>query len=663
VKGTHVAPATSTAIPCVLVAVSFDPIHHSETDTGHKTSAGSWSVMTTRRRGATWTVVRHLTSHDLGPVEAWDLICAAGSLGGRPYLVCDSPADVLTLLGFWSRVSDGTVSLRLRYSEYTDAAGKKHNRRPHPLVLSRIPEVVGWEVNGREYRCVGYRNHLPVPLTEAAALAGIDPPSPADGNQQPTGHADQPARWQVAALTAVYHRLMGRWSASGWGRWQDTIGAAAWSMWRTTISKGDLLEHASPSALACESAAIYGGRAEVYYYGPAGADWQSIPMSTDDGGGLWPGLGERLYRVDVRSMYASILRDEVFPARLLHRLRCRSVSALAGAMRGIQVLATVRVRLASPSLPYRDTDGYCQYPTGEWVTTLTHPELRAALARDEVLAVYECWGYAAGRPFSAFARTLLAARAAAVADGDGVHGLYVKLLANALGGKLGATRRGWVSEPDRVCRREWGEWAEVDGDTGQMQRLRGIAGLRQRHVTSPDRRPGLAACYAWLTAYGRTRLSDLMRTAGPGTVLACDTDGFVVTSRGRAALTAAGRLGGVSPGDLREDGEVRAYQARTPKHYLADGRWTLAGVRGDYGPVGNRRVRHHVSVNPVRSGIAPGSADLPTATSVLRLDSIPLSGVPGIDGWLISPVVRDGALSQPPDATTRRDGTKSYYGN
>lgn len=92
--------------------------------------------------------------------------------------------------------------------------------------------------------------------------------------------------------------------------------------------------------------------------------------------------------------------------------------------------------------------------------------------------------------------------------------------------------------------------------------------------------------------------------------------------------------------------EIRAFSGRTPKHYSANGRWTLAGARGDYGIIDRERVRCYLSCNPVRAGQRPDGRGLHTAISTLQIDAIPLSGTPGLDGWLIPPRLEGGAIVQ-----------------
>ena len=189
----------------------------------------------------------------------------------------------------------------------------------------------------------------------------------------------------------------------------------------------------------------------------------------------------------------------------------------------------------------------------------------------------------------------------------------------------------------------------MSAEDGPRQSLRGVAGIRQRHIDRRDRPGGLAACFAHLTAYGRCLLDGYMETAGRDTVLWCDTDGMMVAATGVDRLRAAGLIRVDEPGYLRVEGEVECFSARTPKHYCTGDAWVLSGTRDDYGPVDDGVVRCYQSANPVRAAVNPDGLGLLTRARTLRLDSIPLSGTPGRDGWLIPPEVRGGRMVQPTD--------------
>jgi hypothetical protein len=263
-----------------------------------------------------------------------------------------------------------------------------------------------------------------------------------------------------------------------------------------------------------------------------------------------------------------------------------------------------------------------------------------------VVEVLSAWSYQPGTPFREFARRTIEIRDKCRADDDKIGESMCKAMANALGGRLARTFRGWTSQPDKPCYERWGEWCEADSLTGDPIRCRGIAGVRQVHVTRDERQPGLAACYAHLTAYGRVRLDRVIRAAGPGSVLHCDTDGLFVTDTGLAAIRSAGIPVDGSAGHLRVIEEVKSFAGRTPKHFRHSGRWILSGIRGDMSPVGGHSMKSYVSANPVRSGVEPTAPVVPTHAHVYRLDQIPLSGVPGPDGWIVHPTVENGKVRQ-----------------
>lgn len=645
----YLRPVLRTTAPHVLAAVAFDPVDGESTGSGYHTSAGSWSVRVARRRGRGWRPVPAATRIGTDAAAVWSALATAAGGSGRVYVVTPVASDTVTLLDLWGRVESGLCSLRLAASEYTDAAGKKHQRRPHPLVLSGVPDVIGWHSQCREFRAVSSGNHLPFAHDELARLIGHPPCEDARRHGRPAGHTDPDSSWTTSLLLAAYQRVIGWWIDAGAGRWSDTLGSMGWQWWRTTVTPRTVLVHDVPGALAQEGAAVRAGRAQLFWFGSAGRDDPKDGDTPAPDPARPQHLDVRCWKIDIRSMYVHLMATRQFPTILSGRLRCGSVQQLEEACRTVLVLATVRVRVATPSLPYSSIEKGVVYPVGEWTTTLATPELVAALSRGEVTEVYEVWSYRPGRPFQEFAESLLTIRTKAIASGDTLSGKLSKQIGNALSGRLAAHGRGWRTEPDRVCRRQWGAWSEIDADTGETARLRGVCGVRQRLVVRPERPGGLTACYAHLTSYGRVRLAGIMAMAGRREVLWCDTDGLIVTAAGLAEIRAGGERMDASPGELRVESEVCGFTGRTPRHYHASGLWTLAGTRDDFGIVDRQSVRAYQSANPVRRGATPHAAGLPCTSHVYRVDSIPLSGVPGADGWLIPPVVIDGRLVQPTD--------------
>jgi hypothetical protein len=561
-------------------------------------------------------------------------------------MVTRCASDVLTLSGFWDRVERGEVSLRLESDTYKDKGGVTRRRRPHPLILSGSPDVIGWSQGQTEWRAVGLSNHVGIPLLDAARAAGCSDPPDDWLVQRPTGHYDPTAPWTTDALLAIYQRLIDWWVRKGAGRWADTIGAAAWQWWRTTLQPKTVLEHDIEPVKAAERAAVYGGRAQMFWFGSAGEHGRSVQGSEHYSPAVPIHLDGPAYKYDVRSMYASLLAMRRFPTRYAHRLYPVDGTELRDACETMDLVATVRVRLQAPRLPHHSAEHGTTYPVGEWWTTLTTPELIPALDAGEVTGIGDVYAFRTGHPFREFARELMDERAGAINRGDKLGEIVCKGIANALGGRLARTYRGWTSIPGMYPMYAWGEWVESVGEGVACERYRGVAGMTQRYVTRDDRPGGLTAMYAHLTAYGRVMLHDIMATAGAGRVLMCDTDGLIVTAAGKDALAAAGHGHGDTPGSLRLVGEIGRFSGRTPKHYQADGRWTLAGARGDYGIIDRERVRCYLSCNPVRAGQRPDARGLHTAISTVEIDAIPLSGTPGADGWLIPPRVVDGAIVQ-----------------
>jgi len=157
----------------------------------------------------------------------------------------------------------------------------------------------------------------------------------------------------------------------------------------------------------------YGGRVEVYQFGP-------IAASTT-------------YHYDVNSLYPSVMATGAYPD-VWHPWRSRSTLDL-----GREGIAEVTMRVpecALPGLPVR-ADEELLYPWGRLRGVWPYPELRGAVEDGAVIeAVHRCVEYAAlpASPFAEYVRYCYAQRRAAT---DPLGDLHWKLMLNSLYGKFG----------------------------------------------------------------------------------------------------------------------------------------------------------------------------------------------------------------------------------
>jgi hypothetical protein len=339
----------------------------------------------------------------------WDAVDAVGAPGRRVYVVAPRASDLLTLLRFWERVEKGEVTVwdevarrRAGKSPTKPATG----RRRHPIVLHGRPDIVGYTRNAASYRWVSVTNWADLGIRDMAKQVGHALPQQADeldkweANGWPAG--------EVAKLVMSYtQRLIVWWLDNGCGVWRDTPGAAAWSSFLRRQADTGIVRHEDATLLKLEDRACFGGRASVFFLGDVGDPdrWPELAGAPHPGR-IGFGIKGPVHRLDVRSMYPSLLRDEWFPTAPLHYEHAPTLRRLSAGLASLTAVAGVRLCTDQPSLPRRGRLG-TEYPVGRFDTVLTTPELRLALSRGWVERCWAVQWYCRGRPFRGWAEWVL----------------------------------------------------------------------------------------------------------------------------------------------------------------------------------------------------------------------------------------------------------------
>lgn len=608
------------------------------------------SVSISRRVRGKWSPPARRTFDD--PAKLWECLDGLAAPGRRVYVVAGRASDALTVLGWWDRVAAGEVQLRFRSRTKSGSPGKV---KSHPLVMQGRPDIVGYSLRGRSFRWVSVTNWADVSLADISEQVGLPPPAGVSraGKWE---SACWPSSYQADLIHAYMSRLTDWWISNGCGSWKDTPGNAAWSSFLRVGGGGGILQHAEPLALQLESRSCFGGRASCWYFGPIGDTerWEELADAPPPGPHGF-GLRGPIHRLDVRSMYPTILRDEAFPVRLLWHCHKPEMREFRTRLRSQCVLAFVRLKTDRAEYPKRTVKGVV-YPVGTFDTCLSTPELREAVRRGELVAVHEASYYAPGRPFRTWAEWALSLRSQMKAANDPCGEAMVKLLANSLGGRLARLKMGWKDEPERSPRTLWGDWWETDRESGETVHWRSLCGITQRMERESDRPGTLAACYAHLTGYGRVFMSHVRELAGRRDVIWQDTDGVFVTETGRRRIADSPFYHPTAYGKLRWDRLAHHARFFTSKHYWADGDWTLSGIHDGYTIHGGTHAEDVTTVNPARSAVDPAARAVYRSTALIDITAIEPGVSVGHDGWAIPPVMHKG---EPP--TRRKVGQQSLW--
>ena len=659
----YVRPVSTTRGPLrVVVAVpSYVPVPGPPRSRTRRLAGDRVWLAYSRRRGERWSAPELADAVPVG--EVWDWIDAHTHAKAQTWVVSYNCGDFLTAARFWDETERGryqvwTPGVKGCHPDGSAAPEKRAWVGAH--VLSGVPDILTARRGPARLTFVGLRNYASSPLTDLAKWAEIDLPAgePAPDRSGPGQLGPELTR---RICLATFTRLVSEWVAGDMGPWRHTAAQLVLSLWKRRFYSVPVCRHTHAETAALEAQALHGGRASVWWWGDAGTPqlfptWEA-PAPRPSRYGALPGPVDRW---DVTSMYPTILRDELFPVRQIRYYPTLSVDRLAALCDHRGVIAEVVARVGCPEYPMKAPHRITYrwegarggparrrvemaprviYPVGPVTLTLAAPELRRLIAEGAVREVRGVAVYDLGRPFRGLMGYLLREREAAKLRGDAFLSTLMKTWANAFGGKFAQQSVKWLPRPEVVPPIRWGQWTDIDGDSGAVSTWRALAGLAHVREVGQHGAKLLAAVYAYLTSYGRCRMRELREALPRGTVLSQDTDGLWTVGAATTVLTKATTQAPPGPGSLRHVGQVESARWFTPKHYWTDGRWTLAGVADGFTVEDRDHVRAVVRTNPIR-GVPTGPPSiLSELVQTVRLDLIGPSEFIGPDGWTVPPAV------------------------
>ena len=446
------------------------------------------------------------------------------------------------------------------------------------------------------------------PLSELGRRVGIPKLSiPWESNR--TADWEEYCTQDVRILSAALLSYLGYVVEHNLGSLKMTVPSQAMTAFRHRFLVEPIWIHHLHRYQEMERRAYYGGRCEAFYIG-------EVPTSP-------------LYYLDVQGMYATILRDEVFPTRLLGEVRKPKPKEFSQLLRRHELLAEVELRTQEPAFPLREDVVY--FPTGRFTTVLPGPELRYAWEKGYIRKVHWALVYRPGRPFVDYAEYFLDERKRMEERKDRMGERIAKLMANSLYGKFGQRNPVYRIAPNSLNEPP-GIDVGIEHGTGRMC-LRVVWG--DKVYVKEGEEPAPWTFYpiaAWCTSYGRLRLWELIQKAGRDHVYYCDTDGFICDGEALERLRAEIAPG--IPGRMKVKGEYSTAEIHGLKHYTLDGVEHIGGIPSSALRIAPGTYTYDMWVR-TRSRLRDGTLNgVPQLTRVVRLSSPYPKGVVGEDGWI-----------------------------
>ena len=294
------------------------------------------------------------------------------------------------------------------------------------------------------------------------------------------------------------------------GNFAPTVAGIALNAYRHRFMPTDIYIHTNSTVIDLERLAYRGGRTEAFFIG-------ELPDT------------EIYYNLDVNSMYPHVMQKYEYPVRLTKVWPYGNLPLLKWCLGKGAVIARVRVDLSEPVIGIKGDR--LIFPVGNQEAVLTSPELDFLLQKGEIRGVREIALYAQAPIFQQYVDFFYALRKEYLNKNQKSYANASKLLLNSLYGKFG--QRSRIAEPvniaeDIPCRyRKY--LNTVTGESGIAFKT---GNQWFKEVAWREGYNSMVAIPAFVTAYARMYLWDLMVKAGRENVFYVDTDSLFVNQEG-----------------------------------------------------------------------------------------------------------------------------------
>jgi len=340
------------------------------------------------------------------------------------------------------------------------------------------------------------------------------------------------------------------------GSLQKTLASQAFSAFRHRFMRHPIFVHNNIEVIELERESYRGGRTEAFFIG-------RLPKG-------------KYYKLDVNSMYPFVMRERLYPIKLIRLEKNPSLSGLKRALKRFFVIAHVRVRVDKPCVGIK-TERLI-FPVGEFDAYLTSPEIELVLKHGEIVKVYKYAIYEQHRIFVDYVDFFYSLKEKYAREENGAYKQMSKLFLNSLYGKFGQKVR--YLEKIGECEREDGYEVVYDMETGERTTYRFLNNeiwVESKEYYESEN--SFVAIASAVTAYARCYLWELIEKAGEENVYYTDTDSLIVNEVGYERLKPL--LDDYKLGYLKCEGVSEDVEIRNAKDYTFGEEVKRKGVKKD----------------------------------------------------------------------------------
>ena len=397
-------------------------------------------------------------------------------------------------------------------------------------------------------------NYYPVKLDELGEHVGLHKlgmPGAGANNWQRRNYC----RRDVQIVKEAIARLLATLERGNLGSFKTTGPALAFNIFRHRYMKHTIRPHHVAGVAGLERTAYVGG--------------YTMPFKLfERDGGLY-------HKLDVNSMYPSVMADNVYPTTLARRMGRLNNKELAACLKTHLAIARVTVTTEEPIYPLR-ANGHVFYPVGTFSTVLCSRGLSYALKHRHVTGASWALLYQKAPIFKGYVKALYSRKLLAAGRRDRAGALFYKMLLNGLYGKFGqrATETKTLGECDPALFHSEQEWHV---ERSMWMTVTYAGGSVRTSMDAGETRNSFPAIAAHVTEDARLKLFGLIDKAGRENVVYCDTDSLVVNGAGLGNLR--DEIDPEQLGCLKVEKTGRTFVSLGKKDYLFGGERVLKGFK------------------------------------------------------------------------------------
>lgn len=349
----------------------------------------------------------------------------------------------------------------------------------------------------------------------------------------------------VEVIESCMLRLISHLSETRCCSLRPTAASLSWAVYRKSFQPTTLSVSLGHMERTLARSAYFGGRVSVFASGL---------------------IREEVHGLDCNSMYPAVMKDNIYPCRLLSHPCGMRPADLRAALKDYDAIATVDLWPGEYPYPCRTASGI-DYVRGVATATLAGDELRLAGNRADIKAVRDCYLYDRADLFSSFVSHYFVRKTDAAKAGNRADLMIYKMILNCLHGKFAQRGHNWVPTPEIIARGYYAYWWHKRSGASTVIRHRSIAGVVEAQEEGEQPKHCFPAISACITAAARVVLEKDISAAGPHNVLYCDTDSLHTLGDGLNMLTRVGRMDAAKLGHYRVlvSGDSAHYYGR--QHY------------------------------------------------------------------------------------------------